>query len=432
VIDLTSSLYLGLKHDSASVPGWERLTTGMPAALATAPAAGIVSRELADLIGAEAATLAPSTLHAFWDLFDTMGAPEIHVDAGTYPIAWWGAERARCSGAVVRQFRHHDPAALRQAVAAQRRGRSPAAARGGGPVVLADGFCPGCGRVAPIGSYLATAASVGGTVVVDDTQALGVLGTPASGHPYGRGGGGIARWSRLPSPRLIVVASLAKGFGVPVATVAGSGAVIQQYLAKSETRVHCSPPSNAHLHSAIAALRINALRGDALRSHLATLVSQFRTGLGTLGMPLTPGLFPVQSTGAGARLDLQAIHRHLADLGVRTVLNRPRCRRGIALSFIFTAEHREADVARVVRAVEIALGARPAVRDGARSRSRAQAGQRPVPATRVPLTRSTAAARLLRPGHPQSSSPGPVGDRGDPWAADQFPADHLSYLQAQR
>ena len=31
-----------------------------------------------------------------------MGAREIHVDAGTYPIARWGAERARCSGAVVR------------------------------------------------------------------------------------------------------------------------------------------------------------------------------------------------------------------------------------------------------------------------------------------------------------------------------------------
>jgi 8-amino-7-oxononanoate synthase len=366
VIDLTSSLYLGLKHDSASVPGWERLTTGVPAALATAPAAGIVAQELADLIGTEAATLATSTLHAFWDLFGTMSAREIHVDTGTYPIAQWGAERARCSGGWVRTFRHHDPAALQRSVAAQERGRSSAAAPGGGPVVLADGFCPGCGRVAPIERYLAIVAPVGGTVVVDDTQALGVLGTPASGHPYGRGGGGVARWSRLSSPHLLVVASLAKGFGVPVATVAGSGAVIRQYLAKSETRVHCSPPSNAHLHAAAAALRSNASRGDALRSHLATLVTQFRTGLGALGVPLTPGLFPVQSTGASAGLDLQVVHRRLASLAVRTVLNQPRCRRGIALSFIFTAEHREADVAQAVRAVEIALGARPAARRGAR------------------------------------------------------------------
>lgn len=362
MIDLTSSLYLGLRHDSRSVPGWERLTTGVPAVLATAPAAGIVAQELADLIDTEAATLAPSTLHAFWDLFGTMSAREIHVDAGTYPIARWGAERAQCSGARVRTFRHHDPAALRRAVVAQERVRSSATAPGGGPVVLADGFCPGCGRVAPIESYLAIVAPIGGLVVVDDTQALGVLGTPASGRPYGRGGGGIPRWSRLSSPHLIVVASLAKGFGVPVATVAGSGAAIRQYLARSETRVHSSPPSTAHLNAAIAALRINASRGDALRGRLATLVSQFRTGLDTLDVPLTPGLFPVQSTGAGARLDLGAVHRRLGGLGVKTVLNRPRCRRGITLTFIFTAAHRQADVDRVVRAVDIALTTRPAVR----------------------------------------------------------------------
>jgi hypothetical protein len=66
----------------------------------------------------------------------------------------------------------------------------------------------------------------------------------------------------------------------------------------------------------------------------------------------------------------------------------------------------------------------------ARSRARTQARRKPVPATHVPLTRSTVAAGLLRPGSPLS--PGPIGDRGDPWAADQFPADHLSYPQTQR
>ena len=62
----------------------------------------------------------------------------------------------------------------------------------------------------------------------------------------------------------------------------------------------------------------------------------------------------------------------------------------------------------------------------ARSRTRAQARLRLVPATRVPLTRSTAAVRLRRPGGPQSPLPGPIGDRGDPWAPDQVPADRLS------
>jgi uncharacterized protein len=63
----------------------------------------------------------------------------------------------------------------------------------------------------------------------------------------------------------------------------------------------------------------------------------------------------------------------------------------------------------------------------ARSRARAQTRRRPSPVIRVPLTPSTAAGLLLPPGSPRSPSPGPVGDRGDPWAADQFPADRLSY-----
>jgi len=62
----------------------------------------------------------------------------------------------------------------------------------------------------------------------------------------------------------------------------------------------------------------------------------------------------------------------------------------------------------------------------ARSRARPQARRKLVPAARVPLTRSTAAVRLLRPGGSPSPPPGPIDDRGDPWAADQFPVDHLS------
>ena len=355
MIDFTSSLYLGLRHDSGSVPGWAQLTTGVPAALAVAPAAGTLEQALAGLIGTEAATLAPSTLHAFWDLFTAMSALEIHVDAGTYPIGWWGAERAHCSGAAVQPFRHHDPAALRRAVVGRGSSRNSGSRR---LVVLTDGFCPGCGRIAPIDRYLAIVAPVGGLVVVDDTQALGVLGTQAAGQPYGRGGGGITRWLQVSSPHLLVVASLAKGFGVPLATVAGSEAAVRRYVARSETRVHCSPPSNAHLHAALEALHSSAKRGDALRRRLAGLVSLLRAMLGALGVPLTPGMFPVQSIGADTGVDLEMVHLQLAELGVRTVLNRPRCRQGIALTFIVTAAHRETDLTQLGRALKVAMPVR--------------------------------------------------------------------------
>jgi 8-amino-7-oxononanoate synthase len=159
---------------------------------------------------------------------------------------------------------------------------------------------------------------------------------------------------------LIVVASLAKGFGVPVAVVAGGRALVRRYEVRSETRIHCSPPSNAHLSAAAHALRCNAARGDSLRRHLAHLVTRFRAALELRGVPLLPGLFPIQTMPPGTGADLRAVHRRLSDLGVKTVLHRQRCGRGLAISFIFTAAHREADVDRAVRALGIALARVPA------------------------------------------------------------------------
>ena len=67
MLDFTSALYLGLTHDSQSLPRWRALTTGVPAALRSAPGASRVAAGLAGVIGTERATLSPSTLHLFWD-----------------------------------------------------------------------------------------------------------------------------------------------------------------------------------------------------------------------------------------------------------------------------------------------------------------------------------------------------------------------------
>ena len=42
--------------------------------------------------------------------------------------------------------------------------------------MVADGFCPGCGQPAPLTDYLQLIQQRGGLLVLDDTQALGILG----------------------------------------------------------------------------------------------------------------------------------------------------------------------------------------------------------------------------------------------------------------
>ena len=106
MLDFTSALYLGIRHPSRSLRPWSQLTTGKPAALESPPSSQAVARALAELQGCERVTLLPSTLHLFFDLFEVLRREGIrlYVDAGAYPMARWGAERAASRGVLLRQI----------------------------------------------------------------------------------------------------------------------------------------------------------------------------------------------------------------------------------------------------------------------------------------------------------------------------------------
>jgi 8-amino-7-oxononanoate synthase len=352
VLDFTSALYLGLRHASASLPPWAQLTGGVPAALETPALARIVGGGLAELTGTERATVAPSTLHAFWDLFVILTDSDtaIYVDASVYPIARWGMERVASRGVPVRTFAHHDPSDLWRRLARD----APSRRR---PLVVADGVCPGCGRHAPLAQYLERACEFGGRLIVDDTQALGILGrAPGPGAPYGAGGGGSLRRHGIASTHVLLVSSLAKGLGVPMAMLGGSAADIERFEARSATRVHCSPPSFADLHAAAEAIRVNRDSGDAIRFRLAQLVRRLRAGLRALGLPLRGSLFPVQSLQP-VRVRPAEFHERLQQFGIRALLHRPSCGGEVRVSFIVTARHTPAAIDRAVAAVPVAAAA---------------------------------------------------------------------------
>jgi 8-amino-7-oxononanoate synthase len=353
-LDFTSALYLGLRHPSRELKPWLQLTTGRPAALAEPPAARDLARRLADLQGCEAGTLGPSTLHLFWDLFGQLAKNHvaIHVDANAYPIARWGAERAAAMGVPVRRFRGEDPRALGRRLERDALWRRR-------PIILSDGYSPACGGVLPLTTYLDRVRAVGGLLLIDDSQALGVLGRdPGRRAPYGFGGGGSLPWSRIAGDDVIVVSSLAKGFGAPLAVLAGGHDMVARFERNSETRVHCSPPSLAAMSAAEHAMAVNREKGDALRLHLAQLVSRFQRRLVEIGLSAQEGLFPMQTLAAPPGCDASLLHERLLRSGIRAVLHRVGNRQGARISFLITARHRQSDIDRVIEVLEDLTGGR--------------------------------------------------------------------------
>jgi len=341
MLDFTSALYLGLRHPSVSLEPWDALTAGRPAALGEPIGAQAVAMDLARLQGCEAASLLPSTLHLFLDLFRVLGNERAAVvmDEGTYPIVRWGAECAKSKGVPLHTFPHHDVTALAHLA----RRLLQANAR---PIVVADGYCPACNEPAPIAAYADIAQRSGGYLVIDDTQALGLLGDAATTvNPYGNGGGGSLRWHRTYGPHVVVGASLAKAFGVPVAVLSGSKELIDRFRDRSETRVHCSPPSVAAVQAAKRALQFNWQFGDALRRRLLSFVLRLRHRLLQIGFaPFGHLAFPVQSFRSPHDRSTPVLHKWMLHNGVRTLLTKACQALTANITFLVTARHQFAEI----------------------------------------------------------------------------------------
>lgn len=342
--DFCSALYLGLRHPARMLPHWPQLTLGKPAALQEPDGALELAAQLAALQGCEAALLMPSTLHLFWDVFGMLAAQAgaadlvLLVDGATYPIARWGAQQAVAMGVPLQLFARGDAAAAEELAHCWRR-------RGRRPVLLADGYCPGASRAPPLAAYARIAQQHGGYLVLDDTQVLGLSGVA--------GGGSLSAHGIVAGrdgAEVLVGASLAKGFGAPLAVLAGSLATIARMAEQSQSRRHCSPPSMAAIAAGRNALRVNRTCGDGLRARLARRVAQLRSGLAQCGIACSGGAFPVQVVRLPARARLAQVHAALARDGVHVV---PQLSGGgAALSLLLRADHRAQHVSHAIASLQ--------------------------------------------------------------------------------
>jgi 8-amino-7-oxononanoate synthase len=284
MFDFLACSYLGLRHGGVTLGRWPSLTTGRPAALGGAVAADAAARAVAALQGLADGLAGASTLHLAVDLF-AVGLQRdaaVYRDAHLYPIL---RAALHLAGRPVEELPPHDPAAL--AARLRRAGRFP--------VVVTDGWCIDCGRAAPLAEYVAMLRPRDGLLIVDDTQALGLFGTPGD-QPFGRGGGGTLRAQALDEgDPVVAVTSLAKAFGVPMAVLAGPSVLLDRVRASGPMRAHASPPCVPATRAALRALRLNRTCGARRRLQLARALRLFRASCRARGVWLAGGFHPVQT-----------------------------------------------------------------------------------------------------------------------------------------
>jgi 8-amino-7-oxononanoate synthase len=356
-LDFTSSLYLGFRHPSWGLTSFPQLTLGVPAAVRSPTEAEDLGDSLARLIGCSAGILGASTLHIFWDLFCILGQQQsgLLIVGEIYPIPLWGIERAEALGVPVARVAAHDTERISRSARAWGR-------RGIRPIIVTDGIFFPEGRIAPLRAYSEITAANGGLLVIDDTQALGILGSaPTVSSPYGRDGGGSFRFHGLTGPHLVGVCSLAKAFGVPVAVLAASPPVVRMFATQSATRQHSSPPSMAVLAAATRAIDLNRRCGEDLRARLLNNIRRFRRGLASVGLESTGGLMPVQTLSFGPERDPRAMHQRLTQAGIGAVVAPNPVGSGGSVVLVITAMHRPIHLKRAVLALDRLLPASGAV-----------------------------------------------------------------------
>jgi 8-amino-7-oxononanoate synthase len=246
---------------------------------------------------------------------------------------------ARLSGARLIRYRHADSADL-----AQRMKDAPA----GEHLVATDGVFSMDGDIAPLERLAGAASRRGSWLLVDEAHGLGVLG------PGGRGA--AAHCGLNLSGATILMGTLGKAFGTFGAFVAGSDALVETLIQEARTYIYTTAPPPAIAAATRAALRLVREEGWR-RAHLQALVRRFRQGARQLGLALADSPTPIQPLIVGKPAAALRWSEALRDRGLLIgAIRPPTVAPGSArLRITFSAAHREADVDRLLAALETSM-----------------------------------------------------------------------------
>ena len=306
--------------------GASRLVTG------NHPLYADLESRLARLKGSEAACVFGSGYLANTGIIPALVGPDdlIVVDELAHACIHAGA---KLSGAQVHLYRHCDPSHAETLLVQHRAGKQRA-------LIATDGVFSMDGDVAPLAALAALARRVDAWLLSDDAHGLGVVGG-------GRGSAFTNGADRTPIDVPLQAGTLSKAVGAYGGYLCASQAVIDLMRTRARTFIYSTGLPPAIVAAAIAAL-------DFIESNPAYVAEPLRKArlfARALNLPeAQSAIVPVIVGDAAAALAASDL---LRDSGFLVIAIRPpTVPAGTArLRFAFTAQHEDADIARLAEIV---------------------------------------------------------------------------------
>jgi len=212
-------------------------------------------------------------------------------------------------------------------------------------LVISDGTFSMDGTVCDVAALATVARKHGAWLMIDEAHSFGVLGR--------EGRGLIDPQQHSAADVQIQIGTLGKAFGTHGGFVTGSDNLIETLIQQSRTYIYTTALPAAVAVATLASLQI--VRSEEWRREkLRALVQRFRNGAQQLALELQDSATPIQPVIVGDEQRALDVSARLEEHGLLvTAIRPPTVPKGTArLRVTFTALHSEADVDRLLAALE--------------------------------------------------------------------------------
>lgn len=255
-----------------------------------------VEKEVAELVGAEAANIFASTTLLNHGVIPALLGKDgvMFLDKAGHATLYEGAKIARDSGATLVSFPKDDFVALEKLLIEHQDNPKK--------LIVTDGVYSMTGEYADLPALDSLAKKYNALLYIDDAHGFGVVGEhPSAEFPYGHQGNGLVKYYGLNYDNIVYVGCFSKAYGSYGAFIASSKPIQEFLLSQATPHDLGGHGSASSMAAVLTGFKINRERGDTIRKQLYELTHQTKTALSNMGFKLQGNTdFPIINVWLGS------------------------------------------------------------------------------------------------------------------------------------